>query len=273
MPSCRRVIRSSRPTTVSTPSRPRSRPPVHRSLKATDTTNSSFTGTESVVVQAASAQSLAISGLPATVTPGVATSFTATAYDLYGNVATGYTGTVQFTSTDPGAALPANFTFTSGYAGTHTFSATLSTLGSQTIFAADTVTASIKASASTTVRPLATATFMKSDTATQGNWQTVYGTSGYDILSDAVNIPAYANVSFGGQSPYTWTTTSSATPALETPGSTNRVAAAWYASNSFTIALNITDDQPHDIALYALDWDNKGRSEQIQISTLSPAQS
>ena len=108
---------------------------------------------------------------------------------------------------------------------------------------------------------------MKSDTATQGNWQTVYGTSGYDILSDAVNIPAYANVSFGGQSPYTWTTTSSATPALETPGSTNRVAAAWYASNSFTIALNITDDQPHDIALYALDWDNKGRSGQIQISS------
>ena len=74
---------------------------TNRSLKATDTTNSSFTGTESVVVQAASAQSLAISGLPATVTPGVATSFTATAYDLYGNVATGYIGTVQFTSTDP----------------------------------------------------------------------------------------------------------------------------------------------------------------------------
>ena len=79
---------------------------TNRSLKATDTTNSSFTGTSSVVVQAASAQSLAISGLPATVTPGVATSFTATAYDLYGNVATGYTGTVQFTQHRPRRSPP-----------------------------------------------------------------------------------------------------------------------------------------------------------------------
>ena len=32
--------------------------------------------------------------------PGVAFSITVAAYDAYGNVATGYTGTVNFTSTD-----------------------------------------------------------------------------------------------------------------------------------------------------------------------------
>jgi len=35
-----------------------------------------------------------------------------TAYDIYGNVATGYNGTVNFTSTDPFATLPADYPFT-----------------------------------------------------------------------------------------------------------------------------------------------------------------
>ena len=54
---------------------------------------------------------------------------------------------------------------------------------------------------------------------------------------------------------------------LQTPGSSNRVAAVWYAATSFTIAVNLTDGQAHDIALYALDWDSEGRGEQIQISS------
>ena len=37
---------------------------------------------------------------------------TVTAYDAYGNVATGYTGTVAFTSSDPQACFPADYTFT-----------------------------------------------------------------------------------------------------------------------------------------------------------------
>jgi hypothetical protein len=104
------------------------------------------------------------------------------------------------------------------------------------------------------------------DTTTQGNWQGVYGTQGYDIVNDAVNLPSYAIVTTAGASIYTWTTTSSDPRALETPGSSNRVAAVWYAS-TFTIGVNLTDGQAHDIALYALDWDDKGRSEQIQISS------
>ena len=76
-----------------------------------------------------------------------------------------------------------------------------------------------------------------------------------------------------GESTYTWTTTSSDPRALQTPGSSNRVAAVWYASTSFTIAVNLADGQAHDIALYALDWDNRGRSEQIQISKPPPARS
>ncbi|MBM4444309.1 MAG: hypothetical protein FJ020_03260 [Chloroflexi bacterium] len=58
-------------------------------------------------------------------TPGVAFNVTVTAYDAYDNVATGYTGTVTFASTDGSATLPGPFTFTPSDGGTHTFSVTL----------------------------------------------------------------------------------------------------------------------------------------------------
>jgi hypothetical protein len=58
--------------------------------------------------------------------------------DDYGHVATGYTGTVHFTSSDPGAALPADYTFTAADAGSHTFSGvTLVTVGEQTVLVVD----------------------------------------------------------------------------------------------------------------------------------------
>ena len=35
---------------------------------------------------------------------------------------------------------------------------------------------------------------------------------------------------------------------------------------SFTVNVNLADGQAHDLELYFLDWDNKGRSEQVQLS-------
>ncbi len=240
-------------------------------LKATDISTSTITGTQSgIVVQPAGAASLAVTGFPTSVTAGAANNFTVTAYDPYGNIATGYTGTVHFTSTDSSAALPANYIFTTANAGSHPFTATLNTLGTQTIFVTDTVTPSITGSASATVnQSSASATLTKWDTSTEGNWQGVYGSQGYDIASGAVKSPSIATITPAGQTTYTWTTTSSDPRALQTPLSSNRVAAVWYSSSSFTIDVNLTDGQAHDIALYLLDWDKEGRVEQIQISSTS----
>jgi len=66
-----------------------------------------------------------------------------TAHDVLNNIATGYRGTVHFTSSDGSAVLPADYTFTATDSGVHIFSATLNTVGSQTITATDTVTATI----------------------------------------------------------------------------------------------------------------------------------
>jgi sugar lactone lactonase YvrE len=115
-----------------------------RSLTATDMVTASITGTQAgITVNPAAASMLAVSGFPTSIMHGVSASFTVTALDAFGNLATGYRGIVHFTSSDGAAALPANYTFTAGDAGKHTFSATLNTVGTQSMTATDTVTATI----------------------------------------------------------------------------------------------------------------------------------
>jgi hypothetical protein len=78
--------------------------------------------------------------VPAFAVSGVPFDFTVIAQDSANNTATGYTGLVHFTSSDPSATLPSNSTLTNG-AGT--FQATLNQLPTQTITATDTVNGSI----------------------------------------------------------------------------------------------------------------------------------
>jgi N-acetylneuraminic acid mutarotase len=93
-----------------------------------------FTPDVPVVVQVGPATHFAVSA-PASTTAGSPSSVTVTALDASGHIATGYLGTVHFTSADPyGATLPADYTFTADDAGVHTFAGTtLYTAGSQTV--------------------------------------------------------------------------------------------------------------------------------------------
>jgi Ig-like domain CHU_C associated/PKD-like domain len=61
----------------------------------------------------------------AVVHTGVPFNLTVRAVDLAGNTDTSYAGTVHFSSSDPAAVLPADYSFTGADAGAHTFSATL----------------------------------------------------------------------------------------------------------------------------------------------------
>ena len=81
---------------------------------------------------------------------GTPFTVTVTAEDAYGNTATGYTGTVHFSSSDSGSGvnLPSNYAFQAGDNGVKSFSVTLVTVGSQSITATDTVTGSITGSES-----------------------------------------------------------------------------------------------------------------------------
>ena len=99
-------------------------------------------------VAAGPATALVISA-PSSATAGSAFSVTLTAQDAYGNTATGYTGTVRFTSTDGQAALPGTYTFGATDAGTHTVSVTLGSAGAQTITATDVDTGTLTATTAT----------------------------------------------------------------------------------------------------------------------------
>jgi probable HAF family extracellular repeat protein len=124
--------------------------PGFQSLTATDTAEPAIRGTRGNI-EVIGASTFTVAGFPSPVTAGVAGSFTVTAWDRYGNRATGYTGTVHFTSSDLQAVLPADYTFTAGDQGVHTFSATLKTAGTQSITARDTTTASVTGSQMVTV--------------------------------------------------------------------------------------------------------------------------
>jgi hypothetical protein len=106
-----------------------------------------ITGTSGTITVSASAPATHFSVMaPANATSGTAFNFTVTALTASNTTATGYTGTVHFTSSDGAATLPANSTLTNG---TGTFSATLNTVGNQTITATDTVTATITGTSGT----------------------------------------------------------------------------------------------------------------------------
>jgi hypothetical protein len=117
-----------------------------QTVKAIDTVTGSIGGAATVTVNPAAASLMLVSGFPTSATHGVAYTFTVTVLDAYGNIATGYRGTVHLGSSDVQAALPADYTFTAADKGKHSFSATLNTLGTQSLTATDTVTATLTGS-------------------------------------------------------------------------------------------------------------------------------
>ena len=100
-------------------------------------------GKEQGITVVPAAASYFVIAAPPSVSGGVPFSVTVSAKDPYKNVATGYTGTVHFTSSDAQAGLPADYTFTAADAGVHVFSVTLESNGSQSIAATDTSNTSI----------------------------------------------------------------------------------------------------------------------------------
>jgi hypothetical protein len=118
-----------------------------QSLSASDTVTAGLAGTQGgILVNPAFASHFVITG-PSGVTAGTLFSITVTALDNYGNVATGYTGTVYFKSSDGTATLPAKYTFTAADQGVHTFTGLkLKKKGTQTITVIDTLNSTITGS-------------------------------------------------------------------------------------------------------------------------------
>jgi hypothetical protein len=110
-----------------------------QTLTATDADNG-LSGTQSgITVLPARASVLRIVGLPDSAAAGQLLTFTVTLLDAYGNVATGYRGTLTFSSSDDQAGLPDDYTFTAQDGGSHTFAGVFRTPGLQSLTAGDTL--------------------------------------------------------------------------------------------------------------------------------------
>jgi hypothetical protein len=158
------------------------------------------------------AKTFVVSGFPSPTTAGFAHSFIVTALDQYGNLATGYGGTVAFASTDPQAGLPASGPLTGG---TGTFIATLKTAGTQSLTATDSLMIGLTGTqAAITVNPGAATTvhFLAPSTASPnvslsfiltaldsfGNIATGYtGTIEFSSSDKKAVLPGYATLPGG----------------------------------------------------------------------------
>jgi hypothetical protein len=175
-----------------------------QTITATDSNNIALTGSGSTMVVAAVATHFTVSA-PPTASAGSPFSVTVTASDQFGNVATGYRGSIHFTKTDAGSgsALPADYAFTAGDAGAHTFTkvVTLVTAGKQTITATDLSNKSCTGGGATSVVASAATQFTVTapSTATAG--------SPFDVTVTARD--QYGNVATGYRGTIHFTTSDS----------------------------------------------------------------
>jgi hypothetical protein len=139
--------------------------------------------------------------LPQNTGAGDALTATLTAYDSNYNVATGYTGTVQFTATDGSATLPLNYTFTGADAGVHTFTNgfTLRTPGSQVVTVTDVAVATNTVAVGVSVGPPTPTAFVATATGTtqvSTSWAASTGATQYQVARNGVVIGTTAATNF-----------------------------------------------------------------------------
>ncbi len=136
------------------------------------------------------ATTLAVSGLQSPLTAGVSSPITVTAKDAFGNTATGYGGTVHFSSTDPLAVLPPNHAFVATDVGSYTATAILKTPGIQTVTTTDVVTSSITGGQTVTVT--ARTAFNVASAASTGNTSMTVTFDAPPNTAQATNLGNYS---------------------------------------------------------------------------------
>ena len=127
-------------------------------LQATDNSAQPLTSQTSVTIQAGDASQLQLASATSSVA-GVAQDVTLYAFDVFGNLARSYQGSVVFTGSDAAAAYPGSYTYVLTDAGQRFMPASLVwlTVGAQTLDVVDTANAALHASIAVAVDPAAAA--------------------------------------------------------------------------------------------------------------------
>jgi hypothetical protein len=107
--------------------------------------------------------------------------------------------------------------------------------------------------------------FMGIDEQTKGMWQKKYGSEGYIIPGADEKIPEQLKVSFMNGNTHIWQNETSDIQAVEIPGKNLSIAAACSHPLHEMIDFSFDDGKEHQVVLYFLDWDRKGRWTIIDI--------
>ena len=164
--------------------------------------------------------------------------------------------------TGPGPAYSVSWATGAAPNGSHTLSVSATdTQGASTTSATVSVTVSNAAATGSS------ASYLRTDTGTLGNWTGVYGADGSVIPLDSTHPPAYASVNVNSALLWNWAPNGSADPrALYKYGSTTaRIASTYYNLPGFSMDINLSDAQPHLVSFYLQDWDSGGRAQTITI--------
>lgn len=106
------------------------------------------------------------------------------------------------------------------------------------------------------------------DTTTMGNWKGIYGGDGTRIANETANLPGYAQLSLVGTTSHTWGRPFDDPRALQPVSNSPLVprwASTWYSWDSFTLDVKLTDGNTHQVAMYAVDYDNTGRVQLLEL--------
>jgi hypothetical protein len=110
-----------------------------------------------------------------------------------------------------------------------------------------------------------TVTFVGVDDTTKGAWKHHYGSDGYVVIGASRNLPSYLQMNYINGAEHVWVPKTTDVQALEEPTGDGRVAAQRASGLHEIIDLNITDGNPHDVALYVVDWDWAGRWAAVDV--------
>ncbi len=254
----------------------------NQTVTATDTVTASINGTSGMInvsnAPPPPATHFSVTA-PANATAGSSFTVNVTALTAGNATATGYSGTVHFSSTDGAAMLPADATLVNGVG---SFSATLNTGGNQTITATDTVTASINgtsgqinvtvppgpathfavvapanATAGTSFQITITAQDAANATAT-GYSGTVHFTStdgAATVPSDATLVNGTANFSVTMRTVGSWTVTGTDTVTASITGTSGTVTVVAGVATHFNVTAppTATNGAPVNVIVTALD--------------------
>jgi hypothetical protein len=221
-----------------------------QSISVSDPTAGVMATDAGITVNPAALSVLAVTGFPSPVAQEDTEPFTVTAEDPYGNTVTGYNGTIHFASSDSQATLPADATLTNG---TGCFSATMETVGTQSITATDTSGYS------------GTVQITSSDS--QAVIQPVYAnlSGGYGEFSVTLNTVGYQSITATDTVHSSFTGSQTGIQVL--PRASVNGPSAGMPNQTLTYTLGASGDPAGTVFTYQIDWNTGGSVDVDQTVT------